>query len=394
MPAAEEFVYFSLDGDRFEAKGMPLEALAELVAFRQTVYEIARRLFVQNIPHRQRVSPHFETHLDLRLRRVKRGSAKPVIMLHAHEDGTLDVGMNGYREWFLSARDMITDTIESVGRGQGLPPGFPPTALPMIQRMGKSLVPGDRLTLGDPADASHRSVLDVRVSAVLQAIDETLDQLVAIDDSEPAWVSAAAVGLIVEFDTEARTFELRVNDDLRIPATLGDSVDVATFLGLVSAEGKTGPHVVVVGPAQVDERGAVVTFGRVTEMEELAMRHQALSRRLDGIRRLEAGWAGPESHAIAADPLSAVEGMLAIFDRAGPRVTLAPVADGAVRAEWSLDDVDYLIEFEADGSVYLCVIRLDRGAGEDDDLELATYDRSVLSTFYRTGLLPRSGGSS
>lgn len=136
----EEFARPTFKGGRFDiGEGMPVEALPDLAAYADIVTDVAKDLFKQRRPGRQRVSRGFGERLQLRVSHVEEGSKVPVLVRRLPE------GELAIPDEYDDARDIVTQAIEAVSAGQALPAVFPTAVLPKFSRLGHRLQPGERI---------------------------------------------------------------------------------------------------------------------------------------------------------------------------------------------------------------------------------------------------------
>lgn len=72
------FVEMSFHGPRFDGPGIPVDALAELVAYRELLIEVAKHLYRRSHPG-QPLPEGFADRCDLRLRYIERGPSQPTL---------------------------------------------------------------------------------------------------------------------------------------------------------------------------------------------------------------------------------------------------------------------------------------------------------------------------
>ncbi|UUW87384.1 hypothetical protein [Pimelobacter simplex] len=340
----EEFAYFRFTGERFKNReeGMPLEALAELVTYRDLVSEIARALWKRSHPERVRAPRNWAGLLDLRLTEIGDGSVRPIVK--RRNDQTLPVG-----DTFDDARDYLSQTVSDVARGNGLRSDFPPACVPRLSRLGQALKPGDRVFFGHPTQADRRAELNDSIARTLSEIAEQLT------DERP---DTTLQGHIVEMDTDAATFQLRTSDDRRVGGRYA-AADAEAVHQWLDVDGGGGETVEVTGIALVNTDGAVLRF---SPDEPVAIRQVPVEGMLAVFR------------ALADVPESAPVESLKILNRRSrlignhyPKFGIAEHSEGILRVEWSDNARECSAEIEPDGSLYLHAY--DRDTEQDEEYE-------------------------
>ncbi len=148
----EDFAFFSLNGDRFDAPGMPADTAREVGNFREAVLQVARQLWLSANPDRQRVPNGFTDAFDLRLTEVVSGSARPRLILHRPTRRVSDADWSEWEAVYVKARNVVTEAVHEVGESGHLPADFPRAATLALRRLGTSLVESEAITLGAPKD--------------------------------------------------------------------------------------------------------------------------------------------------------------------------------------------------------------------------------------------------
>jgi hypothetical protein len=361
----ERFGTFVLDGPRFSAPGVPVEALAELVAYREIVVDVARQLFLSDRPERERSIRNLDKKLDLRLTAVNEGSADLMLTRAVADDELVDDEGRPLADLLEDSRDLVTEAIRSVVDHFELPARFPRKSLPRFRAFGRSLGKTDSVRVGN---LSGDTVV-YNESARSKFLD-----LIA-DNSRAARQEIS--GRIVELDPERFVFHLRTAEDYRVPGFYGSSDLTIPNSWLVNDEGDA-PLVSVVGSALVSDDGVIQRFLSVDEVTPAGL--DSLLARVDALSQLESGWMGPGSDPILPTAIEFVRGVLQKLQSIPAGLSPAPLPDGGLRLEWTREGIDYVVEAEADGGLYLCRLGLD--AEDDEDRQLASYDGNALLGFF------------
>jgi hypothetical protein len=209
----ETFVTHVLKGARFEGHAMPVTVLPELAASRDLVLEVARFIFFQEKPGRQRVPKGFDEGIELVLRGIGEGSA--AVALERRGKVPTDAAQLmlpqtgvGKADYFEQARDLVNEMIEAARTGKTPPPTFPAHAVRLFNGFGRSLHDDESIeirgTTGRPVATYDKRV---RKRVVLLS-EKTYEDSVEI------------VGKITQYDSQRQAFGVLV-DDRTIPAPLG-----------------------------------------------------------------------------------------------------------------------------------------------------------------------------
>src|ERR1022692_771607 len=210
-----------MTGGRFEGDGMPVEALAELVAYHELVVGVAKEVFRNSHPERHRLPRGFTDRLQLSLQTVEQGSAIPVLE-RVREPGA----MLAVTDEFTRARDMIEDAVAAIAGGRTLPPSFPTDALVLFNRFGQTLRPDEAIELRRAtASSGPRYTRDVRRQLILERGSTYQDEV-------------RDIGWVGEIDANRMSCMVRLR--LGPPAPVAAPLDEVTFEALRKALAPNG----------------------------------------------------------------------------------------------------------------------------------------------------------
>lgn len=351
-PVATEltpFLELHFRGVRFDAEpGMPIEALTELVAYRELVTEVARLVFLQWNPERQRVPKGFTKRLSLRLRKVDEGSSVPLLERPAPE------GILPFGDEFEAARDLISEAIQAAGADAPIPEAFPHDALVYFNRLGQTLLDDEIIELRSPSKPVGPYYTQT-VRKVLLAGRSSYQR----DASVEGWVT--------ELDAERMRFQLHRLADGTIPAP----IDAVTFDEVKQALAPTGegPQVVVTGVGVFDRTTDQLL--RFDSVHELILEEADLPTvDVDGAAQAAAGWLDGDGDETDPLVLERARNLLeAIVTRGVPVPRVFPVTDGGLQAEWSLGNREVSVTVEPGGSLYVISVNVNSGDAQDATLE-------------------------
>jgi hypothetical protein len=370
-----EFAHFSLTGARFDAPGMPAETASEISAYRELIYSIARHLWVDAHPGRQRVPVGFKEAFDLRLTEVRSGSARPQLLLHRPSN----VDDTDFAEWqaiYFQARDTATEAVRTINAEGVLPRKFPRNSVVRLRALGRTLNVNEQITVGPPRFSGPKASLDEGFRRIISAIDDVFDP-------EPEEVIVE--GGIFEFDSSARSFRLMSVDGDWItcsfdPASAHLARGIRAFLSL---DGLNAPDVRVVGQAVLDEEGLFEVVSTVQSVERVrSMTEKAAIMKLQQMADLHDGWVGPDSRAVPERLLRLADQLLPIFRDVDFDIAVGPTAEGSIVLEWVRVGVEYTAEIDADLNMFLCA---DDTATDELDETTTEFNRATLERFLKTG---------
>jgi hypothetical protein len=361
------FARLHLTGGRFRGGGMPVEALAELVAYQQLVVGVAQEIFRNTYPDRQRLPRGFAERLQLRLRSVEDGSAMPVLERVRESQALMPVT----DDEFTRSRDLIEDAVGAIAAGDDLPEAFPRNAVVLFNRFGQTLHRDEAIELRrGTATSGPRYTQDVRRRLVL-------------GERRTVQAEISDIGWVLEIDSARMTCQIRLRSAPQ-PQPVPGPVDEVNFDPLKAAmePDGNGPPVRITGVGVYNTAGRLLRFdslqdvGLVEDPENL----EALDSRLADLAALSSGWLDGEGVPPTHAALRKADSMLAeLLTLGAPRPRLYPTLEGGVEAEWTAGKHEISITFEPDGS--WDAVAVNRDSGESP--ELATGEAGEIAEFIR-----------
>jgi hypothetical protein len=333
---------------------MPVEALAELVAYQELVVGVASEVYRSSHPDRQRLPRGFADRLQLRLRTIEPGSAVPVLE-RIREPGAL----LSKADDFTRSRDLIEEAVAAIAAGKGLPDDFPRRAVVLFNRFGQTLHPDETIELRRPGALSGP-----------QYTRDIQRQLVLVE-RHTFQAEMSGIGWVLELDAGRMTCIIRLRSAVRaqpIPAP----VDDFTFDQVKAAmePNGDGPPVHVTGIGVYSTAGYVMRLDSIRDVtpvedpEGLA----ALDDRIAELELLQPGWLDGAGASLAPAASRQAKITLAELLLPGvPRPRLYPTPEGGVQAEWAVGNYEISLTFKPDGSS--CGVAVHRESGESREVE-------------------------
>lgn len=318
MSENEQFLELSFAGGRFVQHTAPVDVMAELGLAQQLLAKVARHLYFEANPERQRLPRGFLEASQLHLASTARNCFSATLVRPKADASTVTL--------FGDARDVSIQTLHAIAKGEHIPKRFPTSALTLLAAWGKRLESEESLVV--------RGVGDGALSAEInQASRERLAELI----KRPLERVEDVEGEVVQLDD--------ANDRILVRTRLGDRIELPFDISQRKLVMLALDHRPV---ARVRARGALVMSGSVPqkmrELEELevidderAAEAQRVWDRLESFERIDDGWFEGDGLRPTTNALSVARGVLARLivehhEIVRPRVFPTPV--GGVQAEW------------------------------------------------------------
>lgn len=330
------FATLRLRGGRYEQAGLPLEALPELARYERLVVDVARGLWKQDHPDRQRAPRGFASRLQLRLTSIEPGSVIPVLERGASQPDPdpLTEQVSGV---FEDARDLLEETFRAITAGLEIPTRLPPQAIAGLTRFGSSLRENERV------EFRHTTNAPIVYS---QGIRRRLLARTAVQRFE---VEAAVVGRITGLDLERQTFVLTNLHGRAIEGSYEDEGMRLDFLDVLDSVAEA-PVVRLGGQLTVTAADEVEKVSDVTSVELFAAADAPWASRLLHLAHLRDGWLDGHGRAPSYIALDAARDLLLRL-QARPISELPgifPMEDGGVQLEWASERKVTSIEVSPD----------------------------------------------
>jgi hypothetical protein len=339
-----EFAEPHLHGDRFdplpgEEPSLPIDALVELVTYRNLVVEVAKELHRERTGN-ERLPPNFEDGFKLRLTKIGQGSSVAVLKREYRDLGTYAPPPGP--DIFDAAKTYVDEGVYSFETQGHLPEIFrSPKVVPLFKRFGRTLNPGESIELRR-ANGVPRVIYsaETRRQMVIAAVGSMVEQ-----------VTLRGTVAAVQQDPK-RVVTLRTEEHGLVKVTYPQhmSQDLATAF-----RDHRFTRVEVRGLATFDKKGQIKKFEdpSVTLVSDLRGEDVShLENRLEMFAKLEAeplddGDESPLSVPPSKEGLAWLRHLLLSAMASGrlPLPYLYPTPEGGVLAAWSHSPWEASVEF-------------------------------------------------
>lgn len=361
-----------MKGKRFNAPGMPANAAAEVGAYKEAIFEIARQLWLRD-NDRTRVSPGALDSFDLRLIAVEEGSTKPLLKLH-HASTTPKEIVDEWEPYFEKARDSLTTAVRTLSSKGAVPAWFPAGALPEVAKLGRSLRDDETVTIGSPEPGKRGASFDRELKETIRKISEVLREGPRRVEEE---------GVIVEFDSQRASFTLNASRGVGVACRLVYDEPLAKRArDLCSLDGVVAPDVRIVGTTTDDDDNVRLIYD-VSEITEVrSVWEKGIMSRLSILHDLNDGWHGPNSFAPNSDALAALDEITREISNIGHGIRIGATPSGAIAFEWTDADIEYTAEI---GTDLVMMFFIDDASADEVQETERPFDSNALLSFLSHG---------
>ncbi|WP_186096745.1 hypothetical protein [Burkholderia gladioli] len=319
-----EFSQPRFTGARFDEHTLPVDVARDLAAYETLIVELAKHLYLEDHPDRQRVPKGFAANFRLDIERIDEGSAKPLLALVIA--GALAL-QGGERDYFEKARDLIAECVAAPVAA--LPESFPKELLSHFNQFGRSLREDETLELPRPGGNDPARLTQEKRKQLVLAADRVYQREIAL------------LGYIEEVDFAKSSFRLRLSDGGQATVPMSDSFqnNARTYAG------RTRHLISVLGIGTYDAWDRLQKVITADSLE--VIKNHAIATRFDEISQLENGWFEGGGLAPDANALAIVsEKLVAEYPDKLPLPLIAPKQDGNLLLEWAAAEGDPSLDID------------------------------------------------
>jgi len=352
---------------------MPVEVLKELEVYERLIVDVAKAVFLQRNPNRQRVPKGFEQRLHLTIRHVDPGSAIPVLLRSIdHLPGGQASLLPPADDEFDEARDLLEKAVQAAASGKPLPTEFPSVVLSRFNTFGRSLRPDESIELRRSRDAKG------------PRYDRALRKKLVLMTAKSFTDSVDVTGEVVEADVERHVFHLAFQDR-RVASVLPAEHEDAV---LVAFRGHTHLRLRVIGTGRYDAQERLERIEEVDDalvFEEEPVTVERFRSRISELKDLPDGWLDGAGTQLSKTALDAVaDAFVHLHDQEDvPLPYLYPSPDGHIGAEWTMGSWEISADIDPDTlETVLDAVDAETAAGREERAAIATPDgRNALARF-------------
>jgi hypothetical protein len=307
------FIQPRFEGPRFAEHTLPLDVVGDLAAYETLLVELAKHLYLQEHPERQRVPKGFASDFQLHLQKVDEGSARPLLALIIAGSLNLSGGAGNH---FERARDLITECVAAPENQ--LPPAFPRELLSHFNQVGRSLADDERMEM-TTASGKLAVLTPERRKRLVLAASNVYERPVEL------------IGMIAEANWEKSTFQLRQQSGDTGLVVVPMSAD---FHAKARKYGGCPRHQITVqAVGAYDSWDRLQKVVSVTSLE--IQPDYQLATRFEELSALNDGWHDGQGRALDAGHLDRIASKLVgYYPDSIPLPLIVPTPEGNLLFEW------------------------------------------------------------
>lgn len=360
MSTNNEFLAPRLTGKRFEDHSIPLEVLEDFAAFEELVIEVAKFLYFEENPGRQRVPRGFTEGVSLKLSSIEDGSAIPKIILATALSTAASIPSENIR-FFEDAKARIIQSIDAAEKNENITHYIPEKFLGYFNRIGKRLKEDESIEFAPNSQSKAR-------------LNRTVRKRLVLASSEITEITGefSIRGHIPEIDKAKKTFTVVLNNGQKLEAKYESQHFEPLLYSFNDYE--SGQRVLITGIGKFDKTDklkSIETIDHISKLDQLD-----IMSRLEELADLKDGWYNGEGFAPKKENLFwFADKFETAYDASLPLPFLYPTVDGGLQAEWNSNGLDISIRISFDdkiGHYHLLNLDTDQEVSLDLNLESDT----------------------
>ncbi|ADG07526.1 hypothetical protein [Kyrpidia tusciae] len=325
-----------LTGRRFEEHGIPLELFKDFVALEEMIVEVAKYHYLKDHPERQRVPRGFTDGVTLKLLKVDKGSAVPLIAVTQTipEQLTLFPIAPTTITYLKRAIETITKVIDESSNSEAVRKRLPEKFLGYFDRIGRSLREDEAIEF--PLEGENRCA---RLTL------ETRKKLIQASHSKELTNEIQLRGMVPEVDKDLNTFHVQLVDGSKVKIPLAMQYRDAVLEAFNGYSNRVRILVQGIGKFRLDGKlVGVESVEHVTLLDPLDVR-----ARLEELAALEDGWLDGEGKKLDSSGLRWFgERFSQLFPEDLPLPYAYPTVEGNLRLEWTFGTREVSLEVMLD----------------------------------------------
>lgn len=335
MSSEKDFLKPRLTGERFKDHALPVNILEDFSALEELIFELAKKIYIEENPNRKRVPNHFTDNIELKLSKLEQGSTIPNFVIAAITNfisPTLPAQNDVYFHYFESARDMVFEAVERANNGQST--GLEAKYLNYFNKIGRNLKDGESIDfLNKPQSARNVNFNRQTRKRILLSRGEKLEYEEKIND----------IILISSVDKKEHKFKIEL-DDYIIECEIDKNFKEIIYTAHQGYDNKC--YVSLKATGVFNEKDVLIHIDHIESMDILDPFD--VSARLKELSKLEDNWYnGEDGKALDKSKTKEFELLFENFYNIDlPLPAVFPTLSGGLVMEWKNGNKSISVEVE------------------------------------------------
>lgn len=319
---SEAFLSPILSGARFDDHTLPLSLLEDFSALEELIIEVAKQVYLDENPLRQRVPRGFTDNVSLKLSRIDEGSSIPRILL-AFSVGALTALSDSFADssyYFEKAKDKVVEAINNANQNKSI--NLDPKYLNYFNRVGKNLLEDESIDFSFGSNSKAVLNKDIRRKILLSRDDKyEYSEVISFNASVPS------------VDKGDETFKLDIDGNV-IECKLDPSSDFHKAILSAFTEYENNALVSVKATGIYNRQNKLIRIEGIESMDVLDP--YDVNVRLSYLSKLEDEWydgVGKAPNSNSLDVFGQYFG--AYYDRDLALPSIFPTIEGNIQLEWN-----------------------------------------------------------
>ncbi len=313
------FLAPKIEGKRFDNHLLPVELMEDFVAFEQLLFELAKKVYLEENPQRQRVPKGFTDTFSLKLSSIEEGSTIPNFVL---ESNTSEFSIFNFPSsdivYFEKARDLIFEVLNDAENKKAIIKDY----LSYFLRLGKNL--------------KNNEVIYFQPNAIKKAkLDKDIRKRIILSVNQSEYTDSFSINaLIPAIDKSKKTFIVELDDE-RFTVPINELHFDTINIGFKEYETQTLVALKGVGIYTSQDK-----LKRIESVQQIDLLDPFdVGVRLNELAKLEDGWYNSEGIAPSKEGLQQFGNAFENFyDKTLPLPAIFPTFEGNVQLEWSVKE--------------------------------------------------------
>lgn len=317
-------------GDRFREHRLPLELLEDLTALQEMTIEMAKFIYLEENPDRQRVPKNFTQGISFELESIEPGSTIPKIIMIV---GMIGMFPHQKVAFFENAKERIINAIIAAGHDENINEYAPESVLYHFNKFGKKLRFDEFIEFNPNGTNKAKFTKETRRKLIL-----------ASSKSNEYTEDVKLRGSIFEMDQDKRTFQIQLVNGKKIESYYNEHTEDVIKDAFLKF--KENQRVSISGLAKFNKNSKLI---RIEQIDEFTLLETTdVGFRLEEISQLKSGWYDGEGSSYDNDFLMWLTTKLENQINGDIVNTyIFPTINGDIQIEWSSSEYEVSLTIDS-----------------------------------------------